>query len=118
MVWANLLLRSLALTRVRATAKRGASMGPASGEDEGPDEQPGTASTSNDHADEEDHGGDDDHAGDNGDADDADEAVLLEANGCPSGFEALRAGFVAGHADRLVRSNSYVPLLCSYRAVT
>jgi hypothetical protein len=99
-------------------------MGPASGEDEGPDEQPGTASTSNDHADDdhadddEDHGGDDDHAGDNGDADDADEAVLLEANGCPSGFEALRAGFVAGHADRLVRSNSYVPLLCSYRAVT
>jgi hypothetical protein len=70
-----------------------------SGEDEDPDEQPGTAGTP-----------DDDDAA-------TDEAVLLEADGCPSGFEAERAGFVAGHADRLVRSNSYVPLLCSYRAV-
>ena len=72
-------------------------MGMTSGDDEGPDEQPGTAGTPNDDA--------------------TDEAVLLEADGCPSGFEAKRAGFVAGHADRLVRSNSYVPLLCSYRAV-
>ena len=71
-------------------------MGMNSGEDEGPDEQPGTAGTPND---------DDDD-----DAATTDEPVLLEADGCPSGFEAERAGFVAGHADRLVRSNSYVPL--------
>jgi hypothetical protein len=43
--------------------------------------------------------------------------VLRPADGCPAGFELVRAGFVAGHADRLVRSTSFVPLLCSFRAV-
>ena len=95
-----------------------------------PAEQPGAAGTPSesgtgrgtDHAG--DHNGDHgaDHGGGSGtgsgdetgtSADD----VLLAADGCPSGFEPERAGFVAGHADRLVRSNSYVPLLCSYRAV-
>ncbi len=103
------------------------------GDDEGHREHPGTADTPGHHPDDEpaadngEHDGPDDNGGEHdgdghdggGDApDDGEPAVLVEADGCPSGFESARAGFVAGHADRLVRSSSYVPLLCSYRAVT
>jgi hypothetical protein len=44
--------------------------------------------------------------------------VPLLADGCIAGFEPARAPMVAGHPDRLVRSRSYVPLLCSFTALT
>jgi hypothetical protein len=44
--------------------------------------------------------------------------VLVPADGCPAGFEAVRSGFVAGHPDRLIRSRSFVPLLCSFSSLT
>ena len=37
-----------------------------------------------------------------------------EPGSCEAGFEQGRNHFVAGHADRLVRSRFYVPLVCSY----